>query len=328
MMTRLAVLAWLAVALAAPRVSAQETGSAAAQQLFNDGRRLMKQGAFSEACPKLAESQRLDPGIGTLFNLADCHEQLGKTATAWGEFLEVAAQARTRGQNARVDAARARASALEPRLPRMTILVRANDPGLVVTRDGAEIGRAQWNSALPVDPGEHTVAARAPKKESWLRTVTITPGQTLPVEVPALDPIATPTPAAATAPARPPTTTLTSATTTALPPEPPPAPESPRGPNRVPPAIAFGLAAVGAGVGTAFGIMSKTKHDDAAAHCNGNVCDASGVALRDDARRAGNIATVAFVAGGAALVGGVILWFTATPPTSQSNASLGVGGSF
>src|SRR5262249_28128489 len=98
--------------------------------------------------------------------------------------------------------------------------------------------------------------------------------------------------------------------------------------NRAPAVVAFVAAAIGAGVGTAFGLASLSKHNDASGHCNGNACDATGVQLRSDARRAGDISTVAFLAGGAALVGGGVLWVTAPPPSSGNAASIGVGGRF
>ena len=64
-------------------VVAQERDPAAAQALFDQGRDLMRQNKHAEACPKLAESNRLDPAIGTLFHLADCYEQSGRVASAW-----------------------------------------------------------------------------------------------------------------------------------------------------------------------------------------------------------------------------------------------------
>ena len=81
----------------------------------------MAQGKHADACPKLEESQRLDPGIGTQFNLAVCYEQVGRTASAWSTFLDVAGAARAAGQTEREKVARQRATALEPRLIRLTI---------------------------------------------------------------------------------------------------------------------------------------------------------------------------------------------------------------
>ena len=64
-----------------------------AEVLFEDGVRLMKAGQFDEACPKIAESQRLEPRPGTLFTLAECLANDGKIATAlarYEEYLRVA----------------------------------------------------------------------------------------------------------------------------------------------------------------------------------------------------------------------------------------------
>src|SRR6266498_2939701 len=94
-------------------------------------------GKFAEACPKLGESQRLDPGVGTQFHLADCYERIGQTASAWAGFLEAASGAKALGQTEREKVARERAAALAPRLSKLTIVAaRAADvPGLEIKRD-------------------------------------------------------------------------------------------------------------------------------------------------------------------------------------------------
>ena len=87
--TAAAAAAALALTLTSD-ASAQERDPAAAQALFDQGQALVNAGKPEEACPKLAESYRLDPGIGTQFHLAACHELEGRIASAWAEFLEVA----------------------------------------------------------------------------------------------------------------------------------------------------------------------------------------------------------------------------------------------
>src|SRR4051794_40657418 len=69
-------LAFFAVTGSASR-EARAEGSpgdkVAAEALFDEGKLLAKAGKYSEACPKFAESLRLDTGIGIMLFLADCY---------------------------------------------------------------------------------------------------------------------------------------------------------------------------------------------------------------------------------------------------------------
>ncbi|MEO6573904.1 MAG: hypothetical protein ABIP89_08695 [Polyangiaceae bacterium] len=283
---------------------------AAAQGLFNDAKKLMAEERWADACPKLEESQRLDPGIGTLFNLANCHEHIGRSATAWAEFLEVAFAAKSKEQTAREKAARDRASALEPKLTRLTITVSAPTPDLTVTRDGESVGRAQWGVALPVDPGPHKLVATAPGKHRFEASVRIAPDAKYTVFTVPVLPDEMPQPP-------PPLVTVAPPPIAAPPPATPP-----HGAGRTQRLV--GIAVAGAGVvavaiGAGFGLSSKGKHDDAQSHCDAsNHCDAAGLSLRDDAIQSGTISTVAFGLGAAAIATGAVLFFIAPRESARS----------
>jgi hypothetical protein len=162
---------------AAARAQAEPTADdkALATVLFQEGRSLMSAGRIADACPKLEESQRLDPSGGTLLNLALCHEQEGRLARSWSEFNDAAALARRDGRRDREVAAGDHALALAPRLSRLTVIVSsaAEVKGLRIERDGRELGRGAWSTAMPVDGGEHLVRATAPGKRSFTAGIVI-----------------------------------------------------------------------------------------------------------------------------------------------------------
>lgn len=285
--------------------SAQERDTAAAQALFEQARDLVQQGKLAEACPKFQESNRLDPGIGTQFHLADCYEQSGRVASAWALFLDVASQARASGQPDREKVGQQRAEKLLPRLPRLAVNVpeTSKTSGLEIRRNGILVGSAQWGTPMPIDPGEVEITVSAPSKQTLRQTVRLEEGKSFSYSVPTLADQAKPAEAVPASPpvAAPPTPTpskpIDKATTSHH--------------NNVP--LVLGLAGagvVGLGVGTVFAILAKNKDSDSREFCpsSPNSCSADGVNLRNEAIRKGNAATVAFVAGGALLAGAGVVW--------------------
>src|SRR5687768_12828264 len=124
------VVAALSLALsagAAPTATkAPARDPAAAEALFEQGRRALEQNDLETACAKFAESQTLDPGVGTLMNWATCEERKGRIATAWQRWREALAE--LPADDDRLPFARERVAALEPRLPYLTITLPADAP--------------------------------------------------------------------------------------------------------------------------------------------------------------------------------------------------------
>jgi hypothetical protein len=149
-----------------PQQPASATDARAlAETLFFTARGLMEAGRYAEACGKLSESYRLDAAPGTLLNLAVCNEKIGKTASAWGEFRDSLADARRMNRPDREKLATEHIATLEPDLSYLAItvppLVRVIR-GIEILRNGVPLQSAAWDTDLPVDPGDVEVVERAP----------------------------------------------------------------------------------------------------------------------------------------------------------------------
>lgn len=300
-------------------VARAQTDAVSAEALFDAGRKLMAAGRYAEACPKLAESQRLDPGVGTLLNLGDCYDKNGQIALAWATFRQADAIASREGQTERAKYARRRTGELEKRLATLTIEVPPTSrvPGLQVLRDGEEIREPMWATAFPVDPGEHKIEARAPGYKPFLTTITAS-REAPPVSIPLLEkpPDETPPPPPPIEPPPPPPKEIV-VVVPPPPPEPPPPSTAQRTAGIV--VTAFGLAGVtvGAVVG-AFAMSRSSAATDAG--CDKTTCPTTdGLDKTNDALTFARVSTWAFVAGAVVTVGGLVLWLTA-PKASKSTA--------
>jgi hypothetical protein len=304
--------------------------------LFNEGVALFNKGDFESACPKLEASLKAYPGIGTRGKLAECYEKLGRYASAYAAYREVAQLATMTGDPAREQVASERAKSLEPKLSYVTVtVVPANDvPGLVVKRNGREVERAKLGSAEPVDAGSVAFDVSAPGRKPFNGKVTVTQGQAARFEVPALA-------LEGAAPLPPPVATT-----------PPPSPSPVSGDDstalygdrpswqRPLGLVLLGAGVVGMGVGGFFGLSAKTKYNDAfdGGGCDRatKTCDAPGQAAVDDARSKATLSTILFGAGGGLVVVGAIVLLTApsnkpralqlAPTTYAGGAGLTLGG--
>jgi hypothetical protein len=166
--------------------SARADEGTLAESLFQQGVGAMERGDFARACELLAESQRLDPGGGTLLNLGLCHERAGHVATAWARYHDALGLARRDERPDRITFAEEHIKLLEPRLPRLAIVMKEAVAGARVKVDGAELSASAWETPSPVDPGEHQLRVEAPGRRVYTVAIAVREGETKHVTVPPL----------------------------------------------------------------------------------------------------------------------------------------------
>lgn len=306
----------IATLVRAPAAAQAGGTKAAAEALFDDGRKLMSSGQYADACAKFEASQALDPGVGTSLNLADCYEKLGRSASAWAQFRETLSAARKAGSADRERIARQRIEALEPKLSYLTVITWKGQE-VEVTRDGTLLEPAVLSTPIPVDPGEHTISASASGKRAWSTKVTVGDNaDRVSVSVPIL---ADDSPALASAAS----SASDDLATSGSPPSDKPRSEADGSIQRSMGIVAAAVGVAGVATGAVFGIKAASTWNDAKSSCK-PTCDEKAHTLSQEASQSGTISTVAFIAGGAAVVAGAVLWFTAPSKRPDQRLALAV----
>jgi hypothetical protein len=319
----------IAVALLGALGVANADTPADAIALFDQGIKDMQAGKYELACRELSASLVKYPDSGTKGALAECYTQLGKVASAWKLWKDLAD---TAPLNLRAEAA-ANAAALEPRLPRYVLQLTAVTPGITVTINSTNVADPTLAVPLPLDPGEVIATAYAPQYKSWQQRFQAREGATVTIEVPALEPL-------------PPAPEPKSPTTVQQPTVAPTAyvdNSSARTTRHVigGAAVVVGLAAVGAGA--YFGSTASSKWQSAQDRCGGSIdtCAFEDIGPAqtdvDDARSAATKSTWSFVGGGILVAAGAVVWFTApskesrvvvAPALGAHSSGLTLSGSF
>jgi hypothetical protein len=290
----IALLAWTSSARAADPSAGDRN---LAQSLFDEGRRLMDAGRYDQACPRFADSQRLDPGGGTVLNLALCYEKQGALAAASSTYAEALSLAIAEHRSEREQFARDRITALAPRLPRLTLHVGDAPAGLVVEMDGNPVPPSAWGIGTPVDPGRHVIDAHAPGFAPFQAVLTFSEGQPRDLDL-LLAPEAQQKERSA----------------------PPPRVVQWRTPAFY---IVGGLAVASLATSVVTGVMALSAHNTVQSECSTDRGYCSSPNGPSDASRATTLAWVSTITLGGAVVAGVVA--LVLPVAQHQVAGLGVG---
>ena len=303
--TGLLSIAALALALvAAPAVAVADPKEA--DVTFKKGRDLFRAGQFDAACEQFEASLKLDRALGTLFNLAQCDEKIGKLASAIAAYREIV----DRDNNAkRKSTAAEYAVKLELRVPKIVVQVANPQPAMKITLDGRAVDPGQ---PIEVDYGDYAVAIHVDgwkdekravavheEHKTWSIAITLQSDHAPPAgndRVPGTGDHDN---------AKPPANAKS-------PPPPPPASSSRKLGGKV--AVGVGGAAIAGGL--VFGVLAHGKWNDARAVCGGTVCPTQALVdqangLGNDARGLGNLASGFAIGGLVVAAVGVALIVTA-----------------
>jgi len=301
-MIRATLIAMLALAAVAGEASANK-----ADALFKKGKKLLAAKKYAEACTTFEKVDQLDPGIGAKLNVAKCYQEWGKLAIAYRWYLDAEHMAADT-KDGRAAKIKELAEELDVNVPRLTIKIpETADPRSLVslTLDGKLLSVDLLGTEQRVDPGAHVIEYTAGGKKKK---------KMAPVERGGSSEVLLDVPKAKVGEPEPPTDPTETT--------PEPGDEQPEEPTQPAPGrnrrIA-GIAVASAGgvgivVASALTLSARSSYKDAlAAHCMGSttMCDPQGLTATHDARHRANIATVISLVGGAAVIGGVVLYLTA-----------------
>jgi hypothetical protein len=299
-----------------------ESAPQRAQRLFDEARTLMKQERYPEACERLAESQALDPGGGTLLNLGICRLHEGRTATAFRMLSDARDQARAAGRADRTATAEKYLAEVTPRLSRLVLELPPNGlpDGTLLEVDGSPVELSAASEPRWLDPGDHLVRVSRDGFQSYDAKFTLGPDadtqhvtlpELAPVAEPAMPPIApVPPPAAAEAVRE------------------PVAQPAAKAEHSSPPALAYALLAGGGAAlvaGSYFGVQAFSHKHASDEHYDGTHCTQSScVDDWNQAKTSAIASDVAFGVGIAAAGTGLYLLLAHPKPSSHGAASIGL----
>lgn len=298
----------VAVALAWAPAALADGAAARADALFREGQALLAKGDLAAACPKLADSYALDPALGTLLNLAYCHQKQGRFFTAWSELAKAEQIAIRTEQQERATFAADHRAEIGAKLPRARLVVTSGARITALRIDGQPYEAALDSDAVVVvPPGTHELAIEMADGKKAVASATFpdAPGSA-PTEVR----FGGPSPAPSAARLAPPQSHAAEAVEA-----------DPGAGRRTLGYVVGGVGLAALGVGTYFGIATFSQKDEAAKGCGDAGCTPQGKREGDLAYDYATLSTIFVVTGALATAAGVYLVLSAPARAASPSSS-------
>lgn len=285
-----------------------QTAEAKAEELFNRAVELSESQKYDEACPLLAESQKLDPRSSTLFALADCEREAGKLASAVTHFKEyltaytaMKGDARKR-HDERANVAKGHIKKLEPQLPILKLTFLGGIPGeFDLTRNGITVNRIMLDREIPVDPGEQVIIVKVPGREDTEQRIKLSLKDNKVVE-------------------------LVVGAVSAGGDDDDTGDKRKSNLRRKVGFVLLGTGAAGIAFGGVMGGLAIGQKGTVREHCQRLDCDPTGLDAVNQGRAFGNMSTIGLAAGGIVAATGLVLVLTAPKSQPKTGFITGIGG--
>lgn len=332
--SRIAAALTIAVALASTPAFAQTAEEReTARQQFEDGKKKRDSGDKEGALASFKAADALMNVPTTKLAVARAYLALGRLVEARDAAFRVSqipVEKKEPQPFADARAASAKlADDLAKRIPSVTLSLTGvpSDDEADITIDGVAVPPAAASAPRKVNPGKHQIVAKLKERDDGTvnKEFTIAEKEEKKIDVDLTELGKKPKKVAVVAPAEP------KPTTTIEPPAPPP--EKKTSPLVW---IGGGLAIAGAGVGTAFGLMSMSDKATADESCREGKCPPQAHDALDSANQNALISTIGFAAAGVGVGVAVVGLFLSTSSKSQtarvtpfvSASAAGLYGSF
>ncbi|HEX9296439.1 MAG TPA: hypothetical protein VF881_11400 [Polyangiaceae bacterium] len=325
-----------------PAFAQSDEQRAGARSLATEGATAFNEGRYKEAAEFFTKAESLVHAPPHLLFIARAHAKLGQLVKAREAYIKItreqlpgnAPQAFRDAQSS----ANRELAAINPKIGSLTIKVEGaeNAKDLSLRIDDVQLPGVLAGAAQPVDPGEHKIEALATGFRSRPQSVRVGDGEKTSVAL-KLEADAKATPpggGATTAAATADTSRSLSADTSSGSAGASPPPSADTGADskagmRIGSYVAFGVGAVGLGLGTVFMLKASGKRTDADDLCNpgptGQCSDQTKAdqihQLDSEADSATTVGIIGLVAGGVAVGGGVVLLVLSSGSGSDSKGA-------
>lgn len=320
----LSLAASLGVSLLTTGAHAQsDADRATARQLGQEGQQALENKDFATAEDRFRRADKMVHAPTLMLGLARALAAEGKYVEAQEAYNRIVRDGLPAGapdvfKRALEDAKR-EVDTVSPKVASVTITVKGTggvdiaEP--VVTLDEHPINSASLGVRRAIDPGAHVLRVTADGYKAAEVKFTVLEGATADEPLMLEKDLSAP-PAVATAGT--PATATTNATTT------PDVGSQPSGARKALPFVAFGVGAVGLGLGVVGGVLALGKHSSlsSSSNCSGSHCDGNASSDISAYHTDGAISTVGFIVAGVGAAAGVILLLT--EPKSSPTTGLTV----